>query len=165
MATKKIWSVYEVGATYEGPLTEVEASSERSALDSASAVYGVSRRKLYAVRGSTQHTQAHATKSASERMLGRMIGRHVKSDWHKLVDGEILRWEPFGAGLTDVLVRDVASGQESWYASHGLKPIDGKGRLPSRPDVRKIRDAEMKEDMKKIAERWAKEPPPPRIRR
>ena len=52
MATKKkIWSVYEVGASYEGPLTEVEASSERSALDSAAAYYSVARSKLYAVPG------------------------------------------------------------------------------------------------------------------
>ena len=52
MATKKkIWSVYEVGASYEGPLTEVEASSERSALDSAASHYGVSRSKLYVIPG------------------------------------------------------------------------------------------------------------------
>lgn len=49
MATKKIWSVYEVGASYEGPLTAVEASSESSALASAAAFYGVRRDKLYAI--------------------------------------------------------------------------------------------------------------------
>lgn len=165
MTAKKIWSVYEVGATYEGPLTEVDASSERGALDSAAAFYGVPRRKLYAVPGSTKGRSTHATKSISANVVGKMIGRHVKSDWNKLVDGEILQWEPFGAGGTDVLVRGVDSGHQSWYASYGLKPIDGKGPLPSRSDVRKLREAEMKDSMKKIADRWAKEPPPPRIRR
>lgn len=31
MPNKKIWSVYEVGASYKGPLVEVEASSESGA--------------------------------------------------------------------------------------------------------------------------------------
>lgn len=51
MSTKKVWSVYEVGASYEGPLTEVEASSERRALETAASHYGVKRDKLYAVPG------------------------------------------------------------------------------------------------------------------
>ena len=97
-------------------------------------------------------------------MVARMLGRRVKSGWNNLVDGEIIQWEPFGAGGTDVLVKD-ASGHLTWYASHGLTPIDGKGPLPSRATVREIRDAEIKDSMKKIGERWAKEPPPPRIRR
>jgi hypothetical protein len=64
-----------------------------------------------------------------------------------------------------VLVRDVATGKLTWHASHGLTPIDGRGALPSRTAVRKIRDEEMATSMKKIAERWAREPPPLRIRR
>lgn len=115
--------------------------------------------------------RSHATKSRSEAMVAKMIGRHVKSSWYGLVDGEIIQWEPFGAGGTDVLVKpvaivaDVGSMRLTWYASHGLTPIDGKGPLPSRAKVRKLRETEMAESMKKIAERWAKEPPPPRIRR
>jgi hypothetical protein len=35
-------------------------------------------------------------------MGARMIGRRVKSDWHGLIDGEIIQWEPFGAGGTVV---------------------------------------------------------------
>lgn len=172
MAAKKIWSVYETGATYAGPLTEIEASSERGALDHTAAFFGVPRGRLYAVPGAAAGRRSHATKkssratgSTSEAMVARMIGRRVKSGWHGLVDGEIIQWEPFGAGGTDVLVRDVASGRLSWYASHGLTPIDGMGPLPSRSEVRKIREAEMADAMKKIGERWAKEPPPPRIRR
>jgi hypothetical protein len=169
MATKKIWSVYEVGATYEGPLGKVEASSESSALASAAAFYGVPRKKLYALpeaalEGALAGRRSHATiKSASEGIVAQMIGRHVKSGWHGLIDGVILQWEPFGAGTTDVLVRDVASGKLSWYASHGLTPIDGQGPLPSRTEVRKLREAEMKVSLGKIAERWAKEPPRPRL--
>lgn len=116
--------------------------------------------------------RSHATKKSvspvqltSEILVTRMIGRRVKSDWHRLIDGEIIQWEPFGAGGTDVLVKDVASGHLAWYASHGLTPIDGKGPLPSRSEVRRIREAEMEVSMKKIGERWEKEPPPPRIRR
>lgn len=173
MAAKKTWAIYESGATYEGPLTEIEASSERSALDHAAAFFGVPRGKLYAVPGTsgrrshstTKTRRAHVTKSRSETMVAKMIGRRVKSGWHGLVDGEILQWEPFGAGGTDVLVKDVSSGNLTWYASHGLTPIDGKGPLPSRSKVRALREAEMKESLKKIGERWAKEPLPPRIRR
>jgi len=116
------------------------------------------------VLAKTRHS--HATqKITSEDIVAQMIGRHVKSGWYGLVDGEILQWEPFGAGGTDVLVKDVSSGKLSWHASHSLTPIDGRGPLPSRTEVRKIREAEMATQMKKIAERWAKEPPPPRIRR
>jgi len=113
----------------------------------------------------TKKAPRHAAKSASEALVTKMLGRRVKSGWDGLVDGEILQWDPFGAGGTDVLVKDAASGNLTWYASHGLTPIDGKGALPSRSEVRKLREAEMAESMKKIGERWAKEPSPPRIRR
>jgi hypothetical protein len=116
-------------------------------------------------RTATAGRYSHATKLTSETLLTQMIGRRVKSGWHGLVDGKILQWEPFGAGGTDVFVRDAASGRESWYASHGLTPIDGKGPLPSRTEIRKIRQAEMDTSMNKIAKRWEREPPPPRIRR
>lgn len=170
MATKKIWSVYEIGATYEGPLTEVEASSERKALESAADFYGVPRSKLYAVPGAlltkvpagrrAHATKKEETKSLSEINIAKTIGRRVKSGWHGLVEGEILQWEPFGAGLTDVLVKDLMSGKLSWYASQDLTPIDGEGPLTSRREIQKTREGEMKESMKKIGERWAKESPP-----
>ena len=72
-----------------------------------------------------------------------MIGRRVKSAWHGLADGEIVRWEPLGAAMTDALVRDVASGSLCWYASHGLTPIDGLGPLPSRREARERADREL----------------------
>jgi hypothetical protein len=48
MASKKIWTVFVASAPAD-PLTEVEASTERGALDAASAFYGVARDKLYAL--------------------------------------------------------------------------------------------------------------------
>ena len=108
-------------------------------------------------------TRSHATRNMTSEamvalMIALMIGRHVRSGWSGLDDGEILEWEPFGAGLTDVLVKDVASGKLTWYASHSLTPIDGLGPLPSRAEVRKIREEETAASLKKIAERWANEP-------
>lgn len=118
------------------------------------------------LRRAPARRHAHATKGmTSEAIVAQMIGRHVKSGWSGLVDGKILQWEPFGAGLTDVLVEDVASGKHSWYASHSLTPIDGGGPLPSRTEVQKLREEEMKTSLKKIGERWASQPPRPRIRR
>lgn len=112
--------------------------------------------------GRHSHATRHMT---SEAIIAQMIGRHVKSGWSGLADGEILEWEPFRASGTDVLVKDVATGKLTWHGSHGLTPIDGRGPLPSRTEVRKIRDEEIAASMRKIAERWANEPPRPRIRR
>ena len=83
MATKKkIWSVYEVGASYEGPLTEVEASSERSALDSAASHFGVPRSKLYAIPGALltgtsvgSGRRSHATKLDAASIADQLTAR------------------------------------------------------------------------------------------
>ena len=93
----------------------------------------------------------------SEIAIAMMIGRRVKSPWHGLVEGKIIKWEPFGAGMTDVLVRDVATGNEAWYASSGLTPIDGAGPLPSRSDVRESRRREMEASLEKIRGQHVKE--------
>lgn len=102
-------------------------------------------------------TKKTAAQLDSEIAAARMIGRHVKSGWHSLVDGEIVQWEPFGAALTDVLVRDVASGKLSWYASHGLKPIDGKGPLPSRDEAREVNRRTMEASLEKIREQHVRD--------
>ena len=68
-----------------------------------------------------------------------MIGRKVKSGWHK-IEGEVIRWEPLGAGMCDVLVREP-SGREGWYSSSDLAPADGRGPLPSRAVARRAADA------------------------
>ncbi len=64
-----------------------------------------------------------------------MLGRKVSSAWHRLASGEIVKWEPLGAAMCDVLVRD-GLGRVCWYASSDLSPIDGLGPLPSRAVAR-----------------------------
>jgi hypothetical protein len=81
-----------------------------------------------------------------------MIGRRVKSLWHGLVDGEIIEWQPLGAAMTDVFVRDNATGKTSWYASYGLTPIDGKGPLPSRREAQERNRQETERSLEKIRE-------------
>ena len=58
-----------------------------------------------------------------------MIGRRVKPTFSD--EGEVVRWEPLGSGMCDVLVRHD-DGREVWHASHTCKPVDGLGSLPSR---------------------------------
>lgn len=60
-----------------------------------------------------------------------MIGRRVQSKYHG-VSGPVVRWEPLGAGMCDVLVHDDISHEDIWLASHNCQPIDGKGGLPDR---------------------------------
>jgi len=71
-----------------------------------------------------------------------MVGRRVSSVWHQLVDGEIVRWEPFGSSVSDVLVRSL-DGRLCWYASHGLVPVDDRGPLPTRSQAVEQRRLEM----------------------
>lgn len=63
-----------------------------------------------------------------------MIGRKVSSGWYGLVAGEIIRWEPLGHAMTDVLVKDT-NGRLCWYASYSLTPADGLGPLPCRREA------------------------------
>lgn len=59
----------------------------------------------------------------------KMIGRRVRSIWGKT--GIVLQWEPLGAAMCDVLVRED-DGREVWHGSSSLKPEDGARPLPSR---------------------------------
>lgn len=61
-----------------------------------------------------------------------MIGRRVKPFQGE--PGEIVKWEPLGAAMCDVLVR-YDSGREVWHASHACRPIDDQGDLPSRREA------------------------------
>lgn len=63
-----------------------------------------------------------------------MVGRFV-SGWG--VAGEVVKWEPLGSGMCDVLVR-CGNGRLVWAASHSLSPTDGLGLLPSRSTAREI---------------------------
>lgn len=59
-----------------------------------------------------------------------MVGRRVRAPYHK-IEGVVLRWEPLGAALCDVLVRDDA-GRECWIGSGDARPADDRGPLPTR---------------------------------
>lgn len=50
--------------------------------------------------------------------LDPMVGRRVRAPYHK-IEGVVLRWEPLGAALCDVLVRDDA-GREWRVAAIAL---------------------------------------------
>ena len=52
-----------------------------------------------------------------------MIGRKVESPWHRLYNGIVVRWEPLGTAMCDVLVRRE-DGSEAWYSSTDLRPVD-----------------------------------------
>lgn len=71
-----------------------------------------------------------------------MVGRRVRTPMG--VEGTAERWEPYGAALTDTLVRDDAGGV-CWFASENLRPIDGRGPLPSRAEARAARDVEIRD--------------------
>ena len=61
-----------------------------------------------------------------------MIGRRVKP--FQGDPGEIVKWEPLGHGMCDVLVQ-ADDGRVCWHASHGCRPIDDLGDLPSRREA------------------------------
>jgi hypothetical protein len=89
MAIKKIWTIYEIGAA--DPLTEIEASSERSALDNTAAYYGVPRKKLYAVPGSLltgkPARRSHAAVGAALRKpSGRELSKAAKKANEQIYD-------------------------------------------------------------------------------
>lgn len=78
-----------------------------------------------------------------------MIGRKVRAP--DGFEGEVLEWEPLGAGMTDTLVL-AKDGTRRWDASYSLKPIDKKGPLPSREQARIQADQLAKRQLKKIQE-------------
>jgi hypothetical protein len=61
-----------------------------------------------------------------------MIGRKAKSLWGET--GEVVKWEPLGSGMCDVLLQQD-DGKQVWHASSDLRPIDGLGQLPSRKEA------------------------------
>jgi hypothetical protein len=115
MATKKIWSVYEIGASYEGPLTEVEASSERSALDSAAAFYDVPRRKLYAVPGALLTKASTSPRSHSTIREATEASGTTQLPSTRLEMIEARRKPPYVARGVNVHVGSPSSPQEIAY--------------------------------------------------
>ena len=80
-------------------------------------------------------------------MIGRRVSHHYTSARHG--DGEAIKWEPLGAGMTDTLVR-FDSGYECWFAGRELQPVDGLGPLPSRDDARRAADEKALRDLATI---------------
>lgn len=79
-----------------------------------------------------------------------MIGRRVQPLQGK--PGEVVKWEPLGSAMCDVLVRDD-EGRECWYASYGCRPIDGLGDLPSRRESQRLAKEKSLESLKVIREK------------
>ena len=78
-----------------------------------------------------------------------MIGRHVTSTWHKF-KGVVLRWEPLGSAMCDVLVQRDDGSEVWWFASSDLKPTDDLGPLPCRHEARERVDREALASLKSI---------------
>ena len=76
-----------------------------------------------------------------------MIGRRVKP--FQGDPGEVVKWEPLGAAMCDVLVR-AYDGRECWHASHGCRPIADLGDLPSRRAAQRRADARALTSLKEI---------------
>ena len=63
---------------------------------------------------------------------GDMVGRRVTAPYGET--GEVIRWEPLGAGMCDTLVRQD-DGHDVWHGSGSLRPSDGLGPLPRRGEA------------------------------
>lgn len=83
-----------------------------------------------------------------------MIGRRVQAFWGEV--GTVVRWEPLSAAMHDTLVR-YDYGEECWYASHTLKPIDGQGPLPSRQEAQEKARQESLTSLRKIRQQLVDE--------
>lgn len=68
-------------------------------------------------------------------MIPDIIGIKVRAGGQT---GEVVRYEPLGSGMTDMLIR-FDSGRECWHASHDVRRVDG-APLPDRSAVRHAAD-------------------------
>lgn len=84
-----------------------------------------------------------------------MIGRKVQSKWQR-IQGVVIKWEPLGAALCDVLVQRDEGGP-IWVASSELEPMDNLGPLPLREEVRKLNDDVTLYRLREIRDGLAKE--------
>ena len=87
-----------------------------------------------------------------------MIGRKVQSKWQR-IQGGVIKWEPLGAALCDVLVQRDEGGP-IWVASSELEPMDDLGLLPLREEVRKLNDDVTLYRLREIRDSLAKEHEP-----
>lgn len=86
-------------------------------------------------------------RNGSQDVIRSMVGRRVSA--YGLGDGTVERWEPYSAGMTDTLVA-FDSGKQVWVGSRELRPVDGRGGLPDRYDVREMMDAEAERQLEQI---------------
>jgi hypothetical protein len=122
MAAKTIWSVYEVGASYEGPLGEVEASSERGALDTAAAFYGVQRKRLYALPASLKGS---STRQGSARSTSKPAALFASK-----VQDEEMSWKSADPLLRNWRVDTRATSNRAAAGSR-WEAVSGKPNSPS----------------------------------
>ena len=83
------------------------------------------------------------------RLEGHMLRREVREP--SLGEGVVLKWEPLGNSLCDVLLR-LKDGKEIWCASHTLTPVGNLASmpLPNREEVRKAMAVERQKVLKNI---------------
>ena len=85
-----------------------------------------------------------------------MIGRPVRTQDGQ--QGVVVQWEPLSSGMCDVLV-ELTSGSRIWYASHTLRPLDGRP-LPDRKGTIKRIEAQTLTQLQSIREQWLHDPRP-----
>jgi hypothetical protein len=64
--------------------------------------------------------------------MAEMVGRRVKPAFGEY--GTVTAWEPLGSGMTDTRV-EQDDGKVCWWSSSDLRPVDGKGSLPTRQEA------------------------------
>jgi len=82
-----------------------------------------------------------------------LVGRVVKVRGQ---EGIVVEWEPLGSGMTDALV-ELEDGKRIWHSSHELRPIDGKGPLPTREAARREADALAEKQLREIKKGFVRE--------
>ena len=85
-----------------------------------------------------------------------MIGRPVRTQDGQ--QGVVVQWGPLSSGMCDVLV-ELTSGSRIWYASHTLRPLDGKP-LPDRGEAVRLNEARTLMQLQSIREQWLHDPRP-----
>lgn len=92
-----------------------------------------------------------------------MVWRRVKPIMEPR-EGTIIKWEPLGGAMCDVLVQHD-DGYECWYGSSSLRPVDGLGDLPSRREAQEENDFRMRDQLQSILDKFVQEEMQPHSKR
>lgn len=84
-------------------------------------------------------TQAYITRVREEMIGRRVLATRPGLGASSREEGEVISWDPFTAGMCDIVVR-FPDGYECAYGSSDPKPVDGKGPLPSKVDLCRLND-------------------------